>query len=143
MVFDEKLTPVRASEGAAGFDLKAAEDVEVPISGTRILVKTGVYVAIPKGYVGLLIPRSSLSKKGIILTNSVGVIDSDYRGEVLASISVKPDMTEMPVATVKLDKYERFVQLVVVPYYMQALRKVDVLPPSERAEGGFGSTGTK
>ena len=139
-VEDPALTPTKATEGSAGFDLRCKKETVLP-NFQRVLVPTGVRVVIPEGYVGLLFPRSSLSKYGITMTNSVGVIDSDYRGEILASLMFKGEhMTWI------LPKHERIVQLVVVP-----VPEFDIVVDTHSTEeqwnntargtGGFGSTG--
>lgn len=134
--------PVRANPTDAGLDLRTKITTTLEL-GVRTLVPTGVSVKIPRGYVGLLFPRSSLSKQGITMTNSVGVIDSDYRGEILASLQFNglpknQDKLELPAG-------ERIVQLVVVPI-LPVVPDVmdwsdDLWFDTERGAGGFGSTG--
>ena len=133
------LTPQRANPTDAGLDLRSKKTV-VLARGNRVLVGTGVQVRIPKGYVGFLLPRSSLSKKHVVMLNSVGVIDSDYRGEILACLSYTGTND-----WIQLDQDERIVQLVVVPI---ALPEVTVRYQDDeqwndtaRGTGGFGSTG--
>lgn len=134
--------PVRANPTDAGLDLRTKQTVTLKM-GIRTLVPTGVSVKIPRGYVGLLFPRSSLSKQGITMTNSVGVIDSDYRGEILASLQFGglPDNN----TEIELPAGERIVQLVVVPI-LPVVPDVmdwsdDLWFDTERGAGGFGSTG--
>lgn len=127
--------PVRAYESDAGADLIAKEDVLL-VNNTRYLVPTGVKVAIPNGFVGLLFPRSSLSKKAITMTNSVGVIDSSYRGEILASLIYTGSMDQ-----IWIEKGTRIVQLVVVPIILPKFQAVKELDETARGIGGFGSTG--
>lgn len=142
---DPDLMPKRAHATDAGLDLKA-KDEYLLTAHQRTLVGTGVKVRIPKGYVGLLFPRSSLSKKGIIMTNSVGVIDSDYRGEVMASLCyTRNDIGHLMTAHAHIDKYERIVQLVILPIEL-AEPKVwhgteEEWLDTARGHGGFGSTG--
>lgn len=134
-----ELEPERAHLTDAGLDLRSK--VEVTLArGNRALVGTGVQVRIPVGYVGLLIPRSSLSKKYIVMLNSVGVIDADYRGELMACLQYTGTQDWMII-----DKNERIVQLIIVPI---ALPEVLVRYQDEynwndtaRGTGGFGSTG--
>ena len=95
---------------------------------------TGLAFEIPKGFVGLVFPRSSLSSRGLILTNSVGVIDSGYRGEVTAKF--KPFLFTKPY-----DKGDRVAQMVIMPYPHVDFVEVDELSESDRGEGGYGSTG--
>ena len=133
------LEPTRANPTDAGLDLRSKFDVFLEL-GKRTLVGTGVQVKIPPGYVGFLIPRSSLSKRGIVMTNSIGVIDSDYRGEIMASLMYTGHEGPQVIAS-----GERIVQLVIVP---SALPEVLVRYQDDedwndtaRGVGGFGSTG--
>jgi dUTP pyrophosphatase len=132
--------PTRANPTDAGLDLRARSTCEMPLN-IRVLLGTGVSVKIPQGYVGMLIPRSSLSKSGIVMTNSVGVIDSDYRGEIMASLMYTGGQNFNPV----IYQGDRIVQLVIVPIL---LVKPDVddwsdeeWNDTQRGTGGFGSTG--
>lgn len=132
----EDLIPNRAFPSDAGADLVAKDTVWLqPFK--RTLVPTGVHVEIPIGYVGLLFPRSSLSKQNIVMTNSVGVIDADYRGEIMASL--------MYIGNNESGEHvlqgERIVQLVMVPIILPRFVTVDELSETERGKGGFGSTG--
>lgn len=136
-----ELLPKRANPTDAGLDLKAKERTQLP-HNVRVLVGTGVSVKIPPGSVGLLFARSSLSKKGIILANGVGVIDSDYRGEIMAPLVYIP-MSPNPVAAQELERDERIVQLVVLPISLPkpVPYEGDQWIDTERGAGGFGSTG--
>ena len=127
--------PERAHPTDAGADLKCKESTHMP-KGERVLVRTGVRTAIPACYVGLLFPRSSLSKLGITMTNSVGVIDSDYRGEIMASLKY-----DGPEDSYYMPKGTKIVQLVIVPCLLDQFITVETLSETERGEGGFGSTG--
>jgi dUTP pyrophosphatase len=99
-------------------------------------VPTGVAVAIPAGYVGMVTPRSGLAARhGIGIVNSPGIVDSGYRGEILV---ILVNHGEAPVT---LDRGERIAQLVLAPVAAATLVEVEDLPPSARGEGGFGSTG--
>ena len=134
----EDLIPTRSNPTDAGLDLRCKEDVILQ-PGLRYLVKTGVSVKIPAYHVGLLFPRSSLSKYGITMTNSVGVIDSDYRGEIMASLMYHGEDHW------KLIKGERIVQLVITPVllpkpYLVTCTDEEWLTTT-RGAGGFGSTG--
>lgn len=137
-----ELEPTRANPTDAGLDLRAKQDYTLPLS-QRVLVDTGVQVKIPQGYVGLLVPRSSLSKQGIEMVNSIGIIDSDYRGNILAALMFKGNAPEMSVTINALD---RIVQLVIVPCALPQplVRYVDdeTWQDTSRGTGGFGSTGT-
>lgn len=138
---DPSLAPVRANPTDAGLDLKSAYDVTLT-KGVRTLVGTGVHVKIPPHHVGLLVARSSLSKKNIILTNSVGVIDSDYRGEILASLMYIGSDVALGGDWITLTRGERIVQLLVLPIALPTpvYGKQDWFD-TERGVGGFGSTG--
>lgn len=127
--------PTYAHEGDAGMDLRITRDVRLE-PDERKTVGTGIKVAIPHGYVGLVFPRSGLaSKRGISLSNCVGVIDSGYRGEVGATL------VNTSGESVTLTRGERVCQMVVMPYASCEVVRTAVLPESERGEGGFGSTG--
>jgi dUTP pyrophosphatase len=130
--------PTRANPTDGGLDL-VAKEYTVLKHGIRTLVHTGVYTEIPAGYVGLLIPRSSLSKYGVTMTNSIGVIDSDYRGEILASL----EYTYKAGAELSylIQKGQKIVQLVIVPILLPTIRLVSDLSDTARGAGGFGSTG--
>ena len=136
MMVDEGIEiPAYAHHGDAGLDLRVREGVWLQPHERRT-VGTGVRVAIPEGYVGLVFPRSGLaSKHGISLSNAVGVVDSCYRGEIGATLinhGKKPYL---------INKGERVCQLVVVPFATCELEIVDELDETDRGEGGFGSTG--
>lgn len=129
--------PFRATEDSAGFDLRTKCETTLE-NNKRTLVGTGVYVKIPKEHVGFLFPRSSLSKSNIYMTNSVGVIDSDYRGEIMASL-IFNHPTEKSIT---IPAFERIVQLVVVPVpYVSLVYTNQDWDDTARGTGGFGSTG--
>lgn len=139
---NKECTPVRAHPTDAGLDLRCKINTILP-KNKRVLVGTGVSVKIPVGYVGLLVPRSSLSKNNIVMTNSIGIIDADYRGEILASLQFNGlhnlEIYEIP-------KGERIVQLVVVPVLLTTPTinedwTDEVWFDTNRGAGGFGSTG--
>lgn len=127
------MAPVTGSAEAAGIDL-----IAVSKNKTESFIEygTGLAFEIPKGYVGLLFPRSSISNTSLILANSVGVIDSDYRGEVRCRFK-KVDKLH----TQEYNLGERVCQLVLVPITLTTPVEVDELEDTERGEGGFGSTG--
>ena len=142
---DPKLYPTRANPTDAGLDLCAAETSYIQ-AHRRKLVGTGVSVKIPPGFVGFLVPRSSLSKQGLILTNSVGVIDSDYRGEIMASLMYIPNHVDHEVVTwQKIEQYQRIVQLVILPIALPIIQEWEGTDEewidTNRGVGGFGSTG--
>lgn len=132
--------PAYASAGAAGLDLYAALPAGQPVTldpGARALIPTGFALALPDGFEAQLRPRSGLALKyGITVLNSPGTIDADYRGE-LGVILWNGGSGPFTVS-----RGERIAQLVVAPVTRVRLREVAQLPPSERAEAGFGSTGT-
>lgn len=128
--------PTRAHEHDAGADLRALSGVKF-MPGEIKTVPTGVRVAIPEGYVGLLFARSSLCNWGVMLANGVGVIDSDYTGEVKVPLfNASPRVFELP-------GYARIAQLVIVPCELPTFRLVKSLEDTERGDGGFGSTGVE
>jgi dUTP pyrophosphatase len=133
----EGALPSTHHEGDAGLDLRAAIDVTVK-PGERVMVPTGVAVAIPDGHAGLVLPRSGLaSKQGLTLANAPGLIDAGYRGEVICSV-VNLDREE----AVEIRTGDRIAQLVIVAIPAVAPEWADELPETGRGEGGFGSTGT-
>lgn len=137
-VDDPKYMPEVKTDFSAGADLKVKADGKIVIKpGESVQVHTGVYMEIPTGYVGLFFIRSSFGKRGLMLKNSVGVIDSDYRGEMMALVVNVSD------EDIVLEDGERFTQVVVVPCLSlkDNLEVVDELEDTERGEGGFGSTG--
>jgi dUTP pyrophosphatase len=133
----EAVLPERAHHGDAGLDLRSAVDVEVG-PGERAMVPTGIAVAIPDGYAGLVLPRSGLaSAHGLTMANAPGLIDAGYRGEVICAV-VNLDRHE----PVKIARGDRIAQLVVVAVPNLDPVWVNDLPSSTRGEDGFGSTGT-
>jgi dUTP pyrophosphatase len=134
---DAKL-PAAQHPGDAGLDLCSAVDVVVE-PGERVMIPTGVAVAIPDGHAGLVLPRSGLaSQHGLTMANSPGLIDAGYRGEVICA-AVNLDREE----AVKILVGDRIAQLVIVELPGIAPVWVAELPESTRGEGGFGSTGTR
>lgn len=131
--------PSYATDGDAGADLVAAENVTLSPGGGRALVATGAAIAIPPGFAGLIQPRSGLAyKHGVTVLNTPGLIDSGYRGELkVLLINTDP---EIPFDVVRGD---RIAQLVIQRVEHVQFIEVDELPSSERGEGGFGSTGVK
>ncbi len=142
-ILDERMRdmlPAYATQGSAGLDLRACLDEAVVIeSGQTILVPTGlsIYVADP-GYCALILPRSGLGHKhGIVLGNLVGLIDSDYQGQLMVSTWNRGQQA------FKLEPMERLAQLVIVPVVQVAWDVVEEFETSDRGDGGFGSTGKK
>lgn len=136
---DKATLPVYASEYAAGADLYACLDAPVTIEPNETkLIKTGLAMAIPEGLAGLIYARSGLaSKRGLAPANKVGVIDSDYRGEVMVALHNHGTTPQT------VEHGERIAQLVLAPVVTASFNVVDDLDPTARGEGGFGSTGTK
>lgn len=129
--------PGHQRPGDAGVDLHAAEDVRL-VPGARAVLGTGIAVAIPEGFCGLVVPRSGLAARaGLSLVNAPGVIDSGYRGEVKLVL-----INHDPRSHVVVERGERVAQLLVVPVATVEVVEREELPPSERGAGGFGSTGT-
>ena len=136
---DNAVLPTYGSEFSAGADLYACEGAEVVIeSGETKLIHTGLAMEIPEGLVGLIYARSGLaSKRGLAPANKVGVIDSDYRGEIMVALHNHSDKAQ------SVDDGERIAQIVFAPYYTAEFNIVDELNDTVRGVGGFGSTGTK
>ncbi|MBQ9240530.1 MAG: dUTP diphosphatase [Duodenibacillus sp.] len=132
--------PRYATAGSAGLDLRAMLDAPITIEpGETVLVKTGIAIHIgDPAYAAVILPRSGLGhKKGIVLGNLVGLIDSDYQGELMISTWNRGK------APFTLEPMERLAQLVFVPVARADFRLVDDFAASERGAGGFGSTGTR
>jgi len=128
--------PAYAHPGDAGADLISTDDVTLQ-PGQRATVGTGVSIALPDGYVGLVVPRSGLAAKhGITVVNSPGTVDAGYRGEIRVTL-LNTDATEPYPISVG----DRIAQLIVMPVTRARFIPVDRLPGSQRGEGGFGSTG--
>ena len=128
------ITPTYASPGDACLDLYAAS---VEIKNNELVIDTGIALEIPDGFVGLVFPRSSISKTSYMLKNSVGVIDSGYRGSVIIKLRSFQEFV--------LNTYEagdRVAQIMIIPRPQIELLEVEELSDSVRGEGGFGSTGS-
>lgn len=124
-----------AHEGDAGADLRSVEDTIIT-PNSRILVHTGLHMAIPAGYVGMVCPRSGFAlKQGVTVLNAPGIVDSSYRGEVGVILLNTSEQT------VTVRKGDRIAQMVFVPYVHMTFEHVESLPETDRGEGGFGSTG--
>ena len=133
----EAKIPTYGSPDAAGADLYAciSEPVAV-LPGQTVKIPTGIAVAIPRGYMGLVFARSSLgTKRGLAPANKVGVIDSDYRGEIFVFLLNHSSETQ----TVAPE--ERVAQLAIVPVRQETFEETDSLEETQRGQGGFGSTG--
>lgn len=129
--------PVFGNEFAAGADLRAAIDEPKEIkSGETCFVGTGLAMEIPLGYVGLLFARSGLScKNGLAPANKVGVIDSDYRGEIMVALHNHSDTAKT------IEPNDRIAQMIIMPYPTIEYTEADELSDTVRGVGGFGSTG--
>jgi dUTP pyrophosphatase len=113
-------------------DLQA---IAIDIQQEQVHYRTGLAVEIPEGYVGLIFPRSSVRNKNLSLSNSVGVIDSGYRGEIMATFNWRGmDKNHYQVG-------DRIMQLMIIPYPQVEFEETDTLSDTERSVGGFGSTG--
>jgi dUTP pyrophosphatase len=129
--------PAYETEGAAGLDLRATADAIVPPGG-RVLVSTGICVAIPPGHEAQIRPRSGLAvKSGVTVLNSPGTIDSDYRGEI------KVPLINHGTAAFTIARGDRIAQMVVAPVSRVDWNEVAELPATPRAGGGFGSSGSR
>ncbi len=136
---DKAIIPTYGSEYAAGADMYACLDAAVQIEpGQTVLIHTGIAMEIPAGYAGLVYARSGLaSKKGLAPANKVGVIDADYRGEIMVALHNHGTQTQ------SVEPGERVAQLVIAPYITGVFHQVDELSDTVRGDGGFGSTGRK
>lgn len=131
--------PVYGSEFAAGADLCACLEAPLTIApGETVFVHTGLAMEIPVGYAGLVYARSGLaSKRGLAPANKVGVVDADYRGELMVALH------NHGAAAQTIEDGERIAQLVITPYLTAQFLEADELSDTVRGEGGFGSTGRK
>ena len=135
---ENAIVPTNGSEKAAGLDLYACIDGVVLVipAGQTVKIRTGVAVAIPDGYFGAIFARSGLAtKEGLRPANCVGVVDSDYRGEVIVALHNDSEDVRF------VGNGDRIAQLVLIPYLPVDLYEVDGLDETERGTGGFGSTG--
>jgi dUTP pyrophosphatase len=149
-VYIKKLSPLAiipkyATEGAAAFDLNLLpsihpahgnENYVAIYPGDTITCSTGLAMEIPLGYVGLIMPRSGLGVRGLIIANGTGVIDSDYRGEILVSLYNRSKNMQ------KFKEGERIAQMLIVPVTEATFVEVAELGMTARGGGGFGSTGS-
>lgn len=131
--------PTYGSEYAAGCDLYACLDESVTIEPhATVLIKTGLALEVPVGYAGLIYARSGLaSKRNLAPANKVGVVDADYRGEVMVALHNHGTTAQT------IEHGERIAQMVIAPFLTANFIQVDELSDTVRGEGGFGSTGTK
>ena len=131
--------PTYGSTDAAGADLYACIDAPVTIlPGQTVLIPTGLSMEIEQGFAGFIYARSGLAtKRGLAPANKVGVVDCDYRGQVMVSLHNHTDQPQ------QVEPDERIAQMVFAPVYQAAFCEVDALNDTERGTGGFGSTGVK
>ena len=136
---DNAIVPTYGTEFSAGADLYALPDSAIKIdAGETVLIHTGIAMQIPDGYAGMIFARSGIAtKRGLAPANKVGVIDSDYRGEIMVALHNHSDKTQ------EIASGERVAQLVIMPYITAEFVESETLQETERASGGFGSTGTK
>ncbi len=136
---DKAIIPTYGSLGAAGADLYAMTEGTVTIEpGATVLIGTGIAMEIPEGYVGLVFARSGLStKQGLAPANKVGVIDSDYRGEIKVPLFNQSSQTRF------VECGDRIAQIAIVPFLSAQFTECETLDDTNRGEGGFGSTGRK
>ncbi len=136
---DKAILPTYGTEYSAGADLYSCLDETVAIPpGETVFVPTGIAVEIPVGYAGFIYARSGLScKKGLAPANKVGVIDSDYRGQIMVALHNHSN------EKVDVSSGERIAQMVIAPYLRVDFTEVEELSDTVRGEGGFGSTGRK
>lgn len=134
---DSAVIPTYGSPFSAGADLYACETAPVTIEPHKtVLIHTGLSFEIPEGFAGLIYARSGLaSKKGLAPANKVGVIDADYRGEVMVSLHNHTDVPQT------VEPLERVAQMVITPFLKAVFTEAEELSDTERGTGGFGSTG--
>lgn len=143
-LYEDSILPTKAHATDAGYDLYAHS--KSYDNDGNVVYGCGVAMEIPKSYVGLVFPRSSNAKKDLLLSNSVGVIDSGYRGEIFfkfkpSNVIEKPDLAYIPESISKYDAGERIGQIIIMPYPEIEFVEVDELSDSERGTGGYGSSG--
>jgi len=132
---ENAVIPTYAKDGDAGMDLVATS---IKFDGTQVTYGTGLAMEIPKGFVGLVFPRSSIRKTDLSLSNSVGVIDSGYRGEIQATFNQKSLSKD---GQILYGIGDRIMQIMIIPYPPVQFIEVNELSDTLRGEGGFGSTG--
>lgn len=135
---DTAKLPYKGSEHSAGVDLYSCDENEISVYPSQtVKISTGLAMEIPEGYFGAIFARSGLAtKRNLRPSNCVGVIDSDYRGEVIVAIHNDSNVIQ------SIKPFERVAQLVILPYMDVDVTEVETLTETARGEGGFGSTGT-
>ena len=134
---DNAVMPSKAHAADAGFDLYCTSK-EIDWTKRQIVCHTGLAFEIPEGYVGLIFPRSSVSNKPLMMANSVGVVDSCYRGEVTAKFNITDTRQS---AFSHYQEGDRIAQMIIIPYPEIEFEEADSLSESDRGTGGYGSTG--
>lgn len=134
IVEDKEFVPTKGTEKSAGYDLYSLENMFIP-RGQKREINTKVSVEIPEGYFGLICPRSSMGKKGFSLVNTIGIIDSDYRGQIILHF-INNGLNGQSIK-----RGDRIAQLLIVPYISPEIKVVEELSETVRGTGGFGSTG--
>ena len=134
---ENAVIPTYAKEGDAGMDVVATSIINETLDS--ITYGTDIALEIPEGFVGLVFPRSSIRKTHLHLSNSVGVIDSGYRGEIQATFKKIQGISNNALDNYKVG--DRIFQLMIIPHPTIQFQEVDELTTTERGEGGFGSTG--
>lgn len=134
---EKAIIPTYGSDYAAGADLYACTEGEVTIdAGQTVLIKTGIALEVPVGYGAFIYARSGLaSKRGLAPANKVGVVDCDYRGEVMVALHNHSEASQT------INNGERIAQMVIAPYITAEFEEVEKLSDTNRGAGGFGSTG--
>lgn len=136
-VRENAIIPKQATVGSAGYDLCACIDEPYTLMpGERYVFPTGLSAEIPAGTAGFIFTRSGLGvKKGVHVTNGVGVVDSDYRGEIHVGLH------NLSAEAYTVQPGERVAQMIIMPYFAPIIEEVESLSETDRGEGGFGSTG--
>lgn len=136
---ENAIVPAYGTEYSAGADLYALPDGDITVGpGQTVLIHTGIAMQIPEGYGGFIFARSGIAtKRGLAPANKVGVVDSDYRGEIMVSLYNHSPQTQT------IASGERVAQMVIMPYLKAEFTESEALDDTLRATGGFGSTGTK
>lgn len=134
---DNAILPTRGSEKAAGVDLYACLDGSITLTpGATAMIPTGIACDFPEGYFGAMVVRSSVgAKKQLVLANQLGVLDEDYKGEILMAF------TNTGTQNQTIEPGERLAQMILLPYVTYNIVETDTLSETERGSGGFGSTG--
>lgn len=134
------IKPEYKTNGSGAFDIYLQSDIDLVV-GSDNIINLGFSAEVPVGHVALLVPRSGIGIKGIGLRNTVGVIDSDYRGEWIAHIVIDEQGDNAFGNEINYKRGDRLIQCLVVPVNQVSIDIVDELSPTDRGDGGFGSTG--